>query len=350
MINFQKYKIKLIKLYSKFSIYKTIINNMSNQDLNFLYLLDSYNILIKLTYNKSNDFIYRKKITFNKNYFNKILYIYSPLLTESEVRILNNNKDFFFEVIYNKINFYDLDLNIRNRSLLTSFLHKNTINFINRIYLDKSDYTNKFKTFFKIRNTIYRKISNKNLHGVMFDTSFNLKVHNIRGSNDYDLIILHPYYYSEKIKKKLQQILKHKLIDGYIYGLVDWHGVDKTKLNTDTQIITKNKLKDYFELIFNPNYHYYFYGLKVIDFYYDLNYRINRAFPKNVSDILLIKNKLNINVPKFNLKINPRKKIKRKNKIYTYNKFFKVAYFYYNKVDNRYKNYNYFKKDVLKLF
>ena len=92
---------------------------------------------------------------------------------------------------------------------------------------------------------------------------------------------------------------------------------------------------DYFDLVFNPEYHFYFFGIKIISFDYDLKYRAMRRFPKNVADLLITKDKLKIQVPK--IKKLESNIIVEKN-IYTPEKFIKVVSNYLNrfnyKIDN----------------
>ena len=75
------------------------------------------------------------------------------------------------------------------------------------------------------------KFNNSVLHGTMLDGSFNLKVHNVRKSKDYDLIV-HPYYYSNKVKAFNKVFLKNK-IDAYFHGIKEWHGETKETLDKD---------------------------------------------------------------------------------------------------------------------
>jgi len=56
--------------------------------------------------------------------------------------------------------------------------------------------------------------------------------------------------------------------------------------------------RNFYHLIFDPDCNYYFYGIKVINLEYDLQYRAHRRYPKNVSDLILVNNRLNFKIPK----------------------------------------------------
>ena len=62
--------------------------------------------------------------------------------------------------------------------------------------------------------------------------------------------------------------------------------------------ITNNKIKDFNYVVFEPEFTYYFFGIKIISLDYNLKYRAMRNYPKNIADIIITKYKLNIDVPK----------------------------------------------------
>ena len=78
-----------------------------------------------------------------------------------------------------------------------------------------------------------------------------------------------------------------------ITSTFDWDGIDKTDMYMVDQIAAPEKI-NFYDIIVNPDYHYYFFGIKLIDLNYDLKYRAIRRFPKNVADLILVKNKIDI--------------------------------------------------------
>ena len=136
--------------------------------------------------------------------------------------------------------------------------------------------------------------------GVIIDSSTTLSIHNIRKNKDIDLVIYHPRYYEKTIQDNIYNNLYDKIefIDPYFYHIKNWSPEKEISLNKEIIYITENKYNDYSYLPFSPDLHYYFYGIKIVDLFYDLKFRAMRKFPKNVADLIITQHRLKITVPK----------------------------------------------------
>jgi hypothetical protein len=107
-------------------------------------------------------------------------------------------------------------------------------------YNINSSYNEKFKNFHILLGVLRNNIKTKDKLGVMICSSFTLNTHNVRRNKDIDLVILHPYYKSNKIKNNLKYNIakKYKFIDPHIHGILEWKGI--TKYN----MYNINKMKD----------------------------------------------------------------------------------------------------------
>jgi hypothetical protein len=350
-----KFKNKLLHIYNKFPEFKDIIEKSNDEYITFLYLHLNENIKIdistKVKKRKTN--LLSKKITCGEKYCKVIDIIYGKFLNENEKNIINNTEFYVtcYEEQYAKRE-SDNYFKEKNRRdfLLPCFFHEKTIEFLNNInYKDNMEYNNKFTKFHILLGKIRKYIKTKERLGIMIDSSFTLKTHNIRKNKDIDLVILHPNYNNKKVKNNLKYKIAKKLkfIDAYFPNIhVDWIQKTKKRIDENTKLITSNKLQDYNEIVFNPNYHYYFFGIKVIILDYDLGYRAHRRFPKNVADLILTKHKLNINIPKIK---KLEKKIKVDNNIYTPKQFIEKVQKYLNKFGKN-MDYDTVKKEIEELY
>ena len=192
-----------------------------------------------------------------------------------------------------------LDLQIRRRDyLIPCFFHINTIKFLKRINLkETSNYHKRLTKFYLILDKLRKNVRTKDRLGTMICSSFSMNTYNVRKSKDIDMVILHPYYDKSKTRKKLYKMVKgnKKILDPHIHGIYEWKNIDKNNMYFSDKILSK---RNFYHLIFDPDCHYYFYGIKVINLEYDLKYRAYRRYPKNVSDLILVNNRLNFKIPK----------------------------------------------------
>lgn len=323
--------IKILKnIYKIFPEYIKIIDNMLKSEITLLYFLDNINLEVELSYlenNNNKNNIFKKEIIYNKKTFDTIIYLYQEYLKPHEIDIFTNNKNFYLFI--NKITVQKNKEfnNFRKNIILTSLLHKNTQKFINRFYINnKTTIKNMSNNFFDLKKILHKKFKSVFSHGIIIDGSVNLMAHNIRKNKDIDLVILHPYFESPNTKKILQEISQIEFIDPFFHGIIEWDGENKEFLDKNTSEITKNKINNYYEMIFDPKNYYYFFGIKIMDFNYDITYRSIRSYPKNIAELILTKDLLNINLPHIH-KLNST--INVEDKTYSINKFIKVAFNYY---------------------
>ena len=355
-MNLNKFKSYLLQIYKKYPEFKENLDKQSNDYIMFLYLHLNKNINIdistKVKKRKSN--LISKKITCEEKYCKMIDIIYGKFLSPDEKNIINNTE--FYVTCYEKdyaekeSEKYFLQKNRRD-FLIPCFFHNETIRFLNNIYDNNlSEYNSKFKNFHILLGKLRKYVKTKERLGVMIDSSFTLKTHNVRRSKDIDLVILHPYYYNKKIRNNLKYNIAKKLkyIDPYFFGIVEWHGETKETLDEDTQIITNNEITNFHDFVFNPNHHYYFFGIKVIKIEFDLGYRANRRYPKNVADLILAKSKLNINFDKYKIK-KLEEKINVDNNVYTKKEFIEVVQRYLKKF-GKLMEYDIVKKEIESLY
>jgi hypothetical protein len=292
---------RFIEIYKKYPIFVNIIKNTDDNYIEFLYLHTSENIHISFI--KPDKYIKNVNIIPKNNYCESLLLIYNSHFTMNEKDILTKNKPFniyFYESEYPKQNTDDyFKLKNRRDFLIPCFLNKNTIHFLELVKINDIEvYKNHNKLFFTTLAQIRKYVKTKERLGVMVDGSATLSIHNVRKMKDLDLVIFHPRYYENKIKRNLLTISKElKFIDPYFYNFKSWHGEDKNVLDKQISHITDNKYTDFMYAVFDPQFTYYFYGIKIISLDYNLKYRAMRNYPKNIADIIITKYKLNIDVP-----------------------------------------------------
>lgn len=334
-MNIEKYVKMLKEIYSIYPEYVEIINNMLKSEIELLYFLDNKNLEVNIIKNEINEknVISVKKIKYDKKLFDTILYLYIDYLKDEEKELLKNKNDVFVvvkKIVVEKNSKFN---NNRKNIILTSFFHKKTNEYLLRLDISR-DVIDKKTNFFYIKKILNNKFKPIYSHGILIDGSINMFANNIRKNNDIDLVILHPYNKSPNVKRDLENLSKIGFLDAYFDGVVEWEGENKEFLDKNTSEITNNKINSYFEMIFNPNNYYYFYGIKIIDFDYDLKYRVIRSYPKNIAEIVMINDIYNIKM-EINKKLIEPIKVNEKN--YSLNKFLKISYNYYKKYSKKIK-------------
>lgn len=307
-MNIDKFKDELIKIYNKYPVFINILKNIDKNYIEFLYLHLNDNICLKIT-NDKFELDYLKKIIIEpkENYCKSILKLYDSQLDDDEKILLNKNEPITIYFYYKLYPNNDQDHNksyflYKNRRdfLIPCFLNSNTIKFLELVNItDYENYKNMNKLFFLTLASIRKYVKTTERLGVMVDGSATLSIHNVRHMKDLDLIIFHPRYYDPKIRYNLINMHKQlKFIDPYFYNFLSWKGEEKYILDKQVKYITNNEITDFNNVIFNPKFTYYFFGIKIISLDYNLKYRAMRNYPKNIADIIITKYKLNIDVPK----------------------------------------------------
>jgi endonuclease/exonuclease/phosphatase family metal-dependent hydrolase len=185
------------------------------------------------------------------------------------------------------------------------FLHKNTIDFIKNqhswrlMLLSKGQL--KFNKLCKILFSLPLSERNK----IMLISSTVLFSYGIRNMNDIDGIITDDVIISKKIIDNLEA----NNIDIYYGAINNIKDISPNiKKNTEWEDELNRRAKlfgatNYNELIENPEYHYYFMGIKMIKIDYDIMIRKIRKRPAQLTDLLIINRLLNINKEGFKLEI-----------------------------------------------
>jgi len=301
-----KFRNELKNIYIKYPEFVKAISNYSNNYLKFLYMHLSENIKIEISSsgNSKKNMIETKKIKTNKKFSESIIIIYKQFLTDDEKNLLKSNKDYNIHVYEEKYEEkgskeYFLQKNRRD-FLIPCFFNNKTIEFLEKINKENiTGYHTNLNDFFVFLGNLRKNVGTKNRLGTIIASSISLQAYNIRASKDLDTVILHPNYDKEKVKSNLTEMAsKMDFLDPYIHNIYDdWDGIDKTDMYMVDQIAAPEKI-NFYDIIVNPDYHYYFFGIKLIDLNYDLKYRAIRRFPKNVADLILVKNKIDIKIPK----------------------------------------------------
>jgi len=337
----KEFKNNIIAIYKNFTELFDYLDDESY--VKFLYShMNEVDILITKDIIKG-DRVICTKMKVNENFTTNTTLIYRKYLSEMEKNIINSG-EFYVTIVekpYPKIEEgtlkTDLDkfFELKNRRdfLVPMFFHKLTIDTFSKFkIIDIDQYKINNKKFFKLLVQIRKYVRTLERLGVMLDSSITLNFHNIRKNNDIDLVILHPRYNIKQIRENLENIKKLDFVDPYFEGIIEWDGEDKKTLDDQTDKITEGKVTKYFDIIFNPKYHYYFFGIKVVSLDYDLKYRAKRRFPKNVADLIITQDKLNIKVPKIK-KLEPF--IQVQDNTYNTDKFIKVVSNYLKRFDHK---------------
>ena len=337
-MNLKKFKDELIGIYHS---YETLFSYLNNESyLKFLYChMNEVEIIISHEKLKG-DFIMSNKLIVNSYFSNNITLIYRKYLDDGQKNIIHSNEFYVYvtETNYPKVKEdateADKFFMFKNRRdfLLPSFFHKLTIETLSNFKIkDIENYRDQKSRFFKLLIYIRKYIKTKERLGTMLDSSITLNIMDIRKNNDIDLVILHPRNYDPNIKKNLDIIKNLSFIDPYFDKIIDWDGEDKKTLDEETKEITEGKITNYFDIVFSPENHFYFFGLKIVSIDYDLKYRAMRRFPKNVADLIMAKDLLNINIPKIK-KLEPSIRVEKN--LYDTEKFTKVVSNYLKKFNH----------------
>ena len=301
--------VELKQIYKKYPAFLDVLNKSTDDYKMFLYLHLSENIGLKISNKDFDNDLIRvvKKVTIEpkKNYCDSLLKIYSRQINESERQIIEKNKPFnvyFFYEKYPEKNTDEYYYYKNRRDFLTPcFLNHNTIEFLERVNInDFESYKKLNKLFFITLGKLRKYIKTKERLGVMVDGSATLSIHNVRLMKDLDLVLFHPRFYEPKIQEDLTLYLHKQMpfIDAYFHDFLSWEGEEKPVVDSQVKYITKGKVTDFFYVPFDPQFHYYFFGIKVVLLDYNLKYRAMRHYPKNIADLIITKHKLGIDVPK----------------------------------------------------
>ena len=308
-MDLKNFKNELKNIYNRFPEFTEEIDEYSDNQLKFLYLHLNDGIKLEISDIERNSntksFIDSKKISFGENAYKTIILFYKQFLTDIEIQILNSGKDLYVNTYSEK---YDDKgsqeyFNQKNRRdfLIPCFYHENTRNLLDNFYHEEtSSYLKKLNDFFVLLGQIRKNISTKNRLGTIMTSSSTLLAHNIREARDIDIIILHPNSNLESVAEKLKTMAESMdFMDTFIENIIEdeWEHNKKENMYMIDKVIEDDEI-NFYNIIFKPDYHHYFFGIKIISLDYNLKYRAVRRYPKNVADLILAQKKLNIDVPK----------------------------------------------------
>ena len=337
----KEFKNNIIAIYKNFTELFDYLDDESY--VKFLYShMNEVDVVITKNIIKG-DHIICTKMKVNDNFITNTTLIYRKYLSEMEKNIIKSG-EFYVTVVekqYPKIEEgalkTDLDkfFELKNRRdfLIPMFFHKLTIDVYSKFKINDFEiYRKNKKDFFKLLISIRKYISTKDRLGTIIGGSFTLNIHDLRKSNDVDLNIAHPRINIPSINKNLSIFRKNE--DVMIYGEPRWEKIESI-FERRVKGFTEVKIDNYFEIIFNPIHHYYFFGIKVISLDIYMIEKANRRLPKNVADIIMAKDKLKIPVPKIR-KLEPV--IKVKDKTYNTDKFIDVVSNYFKRFNHNVDN------------
>lgn len=338
MENILDFKNKIINLYIKYPIIKEILEDKDYLKFLYCHLNETEVILTKeMNEQLENNSIMKTKIQANTSFSNNINLIYHKYLTDDEKNIILLGNFYVYVVSkeypdHNNENEEFFNLKNRRDFLLPMLFHKNTIESFSKFKITNLEtYKERKKQFFKLLVNIRKYVSTMDRLGTMLDSSITLNIFDIRKNNDTEIVILHPRIDDINVRFNLENFKKINNVNPYIDNIIEWKDNDKTKLDKMISENTDGMITDYHMIVFNPKYHFYFFGIKVITLELDLKQRAKRRYPKNIAELIIAKEKLNVNVPKI-------KKLESnmivQDNIYDQEKFIQVVSKYLNRFEH----------------
>jgi hypothetical protein len=262
----------------------------------YLNLIKNDNFL-KIYYNMHNIIIIKSYIQkYSDNFIKNLIFLYGKLFTTEELTIINN-KLFTVNIQSNMQSNNMQSNNYRNEILIPCFYHYNTIFFLNNLKIENPTiYLQRLNLFFDIKNILDKELNFFEKQGCFIESSTVLAIFDIRFSKDLDLLILttdNPKY--KKLYEKLKQI---NYLDLFMPRYINWENEDINILNNFNKQV--NYPPNFYQLVLDPQYHFYFYGYKINTIFLDLKYRKLKLLPKKYADLILFQKKYNfykINLP-----------------------------------------------------
>ncbi len=230
----------------------------------------------------------------------------------------------------------------------TIYLNKNSLDLLtkqNIVQLIKNNSYEQLVYINTLKKSLYENFFQSELINFTFLSSIILYAYGLRKFNDLDGFI-----YPIKTKNKDFDKRYNKLYDVSSNSFISFIDISYEGSKAYGDYIIKfydklgyifNKIK-YEEVVFNPKYHFYFFGLKMHLIEFEIIKRIYRFKPSSWADLVMIKNKLNYSIvfPKLPEKIKYRDdKIDKDKLIGTILFYIKKRYYTYMK-----------KEDIEKMF
>ena len=212
------------------------------------------------------------------------------------------------------------------------FFNENTMKFLKKQQSWKIlDMKYTIRLFNRLKE-FYAKYSLLELEQSMIFSSGILFTYGLREINDLDVIMLSSDNITQKIVDDFnKENKKHFDLDLSYENSPEFNKEWIDELNTRANMCGA---KDYRELIFNPEYHYYFMGFKFLRLKCDIFTRFKRGRPAQITDLLILRQALNLNyqlsIPKETKVYDENKKMDIIKKV-DENDFLKTIKFYLQK-------------------
>ncbi len=206
------------------------------------------------------------------------------------------------------LNPFDDDIATKFGSRCTSFtaacvyFNSNSLQFLERQLLENHMHfrmkccRSKFQTF---KKWLWENFSTLDQTRFLMVGSSTLYTHGIRSCNDVDVQAWHVGI-DKKFKKQFEEGLvgseKWSFMDGLMKGVGVWA---KKNYLDDWMALwpTLYGARDMEDSIFNPRFHYYYMGLKIMALPGDLSRRITRQRPAGLADIIAVNSRLGFSLP-----------------------------------------------------
>lgn len=187
------------------------------------------------------------------------------------------------------------------------FCNKNSMRIIHYQRLDRilyGRYAKSIMLFMTYKNFLYQKIRPTDHIRFMLFSSAVLASLGARNANDIDLIVHHDptNTKTDNFFKTIHHYLgeeetKMPIFDLHIQGFYEWSIGGKKEYLFDwfgKEWPNSYGSKSMGHTIFDPKYHYYYFGIKIISFKAFLKRRIKRARPSSYADLYAMKQVLNV--------------------------------------------------------
>jgi hypothetical protein len=152
-----------------------------------------------------------------------------------------------------------------------------------------------------LKKILYNNFDLISINRFIFNSSIVLYTHSLRANNDID-----GYVYMEKKDKKFQEDYEkffyadsNNLLTGLDISAKGTPRYEDYITKFYNKIANIANIPDYDNVIFNPRYHYYFYGLKINILELEIIKKIYRYKPKSYADLIALNvfKKCNIKFP-----------------------------------------------------
>jgi endonuclease/exonuclease/phosphatase family metal-dependent hydrolase len=212
------------------------------------------------------------------------------------------------------------------------YFNENTLRFIEKQQSWKIlDMKHSIRLFNRLKEFYHNNSLNEVENSIVFSSGI-LFSYGLREINDLDVIMLETKLNNEQIKEFNNNNTKNKFDLDISYEKSPEFNEDWIKeLNIRAKMCGAN---DYKELILNPSFHYYFMGMKFLRLKCDIFTRFKRGRPAQITDLLVLRQALNLNyqllIPKETKTYDEDKKMDVVKKV-DENDFLKTMKFYLQK-------------------